>query len=247
METNKFTINYKSGESPILNGLGDLHVGNSNADLEFFKRRIGEISKQDVYVIGMGDWCDAIVPSDSRFNIDTVDSEYLNGNLILKQYDFVLKQLDRIQDKIIGLHTGNHDSKIKKTMYTDYVQYMCDELEVPYLKWSALTKLQFVRSGRSASYTIYSTHGNWGGGLKGNKVNRIESLDASYDADIYMVGHSHDLFATYTLQPYLNQNGNIGEKLKLHVNTGCFLRGIVEGNDSYAEEGNMKPNRVGYV
>ena len=246
MEINVKDIDYD--KEIILYVLADLHVGNINTDLKFFEDTIKEIREQDnAYMLGLGDWIEGIIPTDPRFELDSVDKGVLDGNLILNEVNYVKKQFAKISDKIIGIHTGNHDEKIKKKYTIDFIESMCKELNVPYLGWSAYTKLRICRDNRSTAFTIYSTHGSVAGRRKGNKINRLEEMASWYDADMYFVGHSHDVFSTLDNKYYLNKKNNVVEKLQLFGNTGCFLKGIKIGTDTYAEKSNYSPNMVGYL
>ena len=246
MEINIKDIEYNN--EIILYVLSDLHVGNSNTDLKFFEKTINEIKYTDnAYMLGLGDWIEGITPTDPRFELNSIDKNVLDGNLIMNEINYVKKQFSKINNKIVGIHTGNHDDKLKKKFTIDFIESMCEDLGVPYLNWSAYTKLRISRDNRQTSFTIYSTHGSAAGRRKGNKVNRIEEMASWYEADMYFAGHSHDIFSTMDNIYYLTKNNTLNEKLKLFGNSGCFLRGIDEHSETYAEKSNYSPNMVGYL
>jgi len=225
-------------------------VGNVNTDLQYFEQVIDEVKNNpNAYLLGLGDWIEGITPDDKRFELDTIDKNYLDGNLILNQVNYLKDKFKKLSslDKIIGLHSGNHDDKLKKKFTMDFIKSICDELNIEYLGFSAYTRLKIVRDNRSTSFDIYSTHGSIAGRKKGNKINRLEEMSGWYDADMYFMGHSHDMFLSYDNQYYLTRKGKIAEKIKLFGNSGCFLKGVQYGTESYAEKANYSPNRIGYL
>jgi predicted phosphodiesterase len=70
----------------------------------------------------------------------------------------------------------------------------------------------------------------------GGKVNQLTDISNSYDADIYIAGHSHDLFATNIEKLSLAPRGmELIKEKKTFINSGTFLETISMGGSGYAE------------
>jgi len=239
--------NEVEANSTVLVCAGDFHVGGKNTDLDALKKMVNDVRKNDYHLLVMGDLCECITSRDKRFSMGTVDPQFLGEDMIGKQYKYLDKLLKPIAGQIIGIHEGNHDESITKYSEINMVSQLCENLGVKYLGYNALTRLTYMRSGRKNSYTLYSTHGYFGGRTRGPKVNALEGLCASIDACAYYAGHSHDLFATSIQQIYLSKYGHLSTRTIYTGNTGSFLRGIVENNSSYAESKGYKPLKIGYL
>ena len=241
MKTNSF-----EAKNDLLIAFGDSHVGASGCDLKALKKMISFAEKTGAHLIGLGDYCEAIISSDKRFDLSSVDPEFLDGDLISNQYDYMEELLEPVKSQCIGLVSGNHDNKIKKYCHIDMVKGMCKNLNIPYLENSAFTRLSFKRDSRTTSFVIYATH-SASAGSKGAKVNSMEKLSDWYEATLYLCGHSHMLFTTTSAKFYLNSKGDIGTVYRHYGNTGSFLRGIKRDSTSYAEEKCLKPGVIGYL
>ena len=111
-------------------------------------------------------------------------------------------------------------------------------------------RLKFDRSQfHIPPVVIWAHHGFFGGGRKkGSKVNNLEDIASGYNSDIYITGHSHDLFATSTLQMNLASSGKqIYTKKKIFVNTGTFLNTVTTKSEGYAERKAYTPKKIGVI
>jgi len=262
MELNDVEIIYeRKGEKFRLIPIGDIHIGNRGCDLKKLRRVIEWIAnKENTYWIGMGDMIDAINYTDKRFDPSTVTPKYLKdlNNAVYEQISDLKDLFEPIQEKCIGLHEGNHETTIRRRYHVDVIKNLCQEWDTPYLGYSAFTRLKFVRiskgtkgHGSRATFTIYSTHGRVGGRKGGAKVNRLEDLMSWFDADIFLMAHSHKKITTTLTQ--LGVTGKRGNrrliyKKKIGAVTGAFLQGyITQGGIGYTELWNYPPTDLGVV
>ena len=245
--------------------MGDFHIGNRGADKDKIIKRVNYI-KQDSkrHVIIMGDLADCITVSDKRWDIKTYDRHLEEPD---KQYDWVMDALEPIHDKIVGIHTGNHDETLRKSIAkqlrisgmsegyidveSDWVRKVCERLNVSYLGYSAFTRLTFEEPGkknRKVQFRIYSTHGSAGGGRTGNTLNKLEDMVKSYQADIYLMGHTHKFVTDNQRFMGVAQRGNkLLKKTRIIGNTGGFLDGYLLDQSSYVESKNLQPSRTGTI
>lgn len=239
----KITKIFENKERIKVIPFGDVHYGNVNCDFNRFKEFVKLIgNKKDVYLIGMGDLWDSILPSDVRFD---ASEKY---ELFETYYQQIKKILFPIKDKIITLLIGNHEYKLVSQGFMNPVLRLCDELNINYGGYSCFIKLSFKnkkirwKSYNSKRYIIYCHHGYFGGRKTGSKVNNIEDLSRFYEADIYLVGHSHSLF--FTKQIITNFNG---QKKITFISTGTFLKTINKDTTSYAERYGYAPCNLGVI
>ncbi len=231
--------------------LGDVHLGNKGCDIERFQNIIDWIkSKSNCYWIGMGDYTDAINMSDKRFDPQTIASKYMNNlsNIVNEQKKDIMKMLDPIKDKCLGLHRGNHEETIRKRYHTDIVYEMCEEWDVAELYDTALTRLRFqMPNMHTNTFDMLSFHGNIGGRKGGNKINRIEDVMGFIDADICLMAHAHKKLTTTVTQLYMGRTAPYELKDRKRVGgvTGGFLRGYQQSATSYVEQCMYPPADLG--
>jgi len=256
LEIHRFTIDCE-GELVRLVPLGDIHRGHKNCDWAKLIEIIEWIKRDPkCFWIGMGDYGDSIVPShdEKRWDYAEVD---VNCMIPDQQYGEIYEQFEKIKDRCIGLHVGNHDDVLRKRHFHDYViEDLCKPLGVKYLGWEAFTHLQMMNTRwkqRTAGHdkrglTIFSTHGYYSGRRLGGATNRLEDIADDYIADIYLMGHIHHLQGWRKIQLGLQHNPTstkIREYKKAYVLTGGFLRGHQVGTTSYIEKKNLEPSKIG--
>jgi hypothetical protein len=122
---------------------------------------------------------------------------------------------------------------------------MAKELGIPYLGYSAffsLTAHWMVGNRRNMSNVLhfYLNHGWFAGKKTGGKINNMEDSAASYEADVYIFGHSHSTIATkrMILHP-------AGAREKVFMNSGTFLKTNEWATSGYAERRGYPPTKVG--
>lgn len=248
-----------------IEGMGDLHIGNIGADKNKIIERIKYIKNDSKrHTIIMGDLADCITVSDKRWDLKTYDPYLEEPD---KQYEWVIDALEPIKHKIVGIHTGNHDETLRKKIalqlrassmsedyiaeQSDWVQKVCKRLNVGYLGSSAFTRLTFEEPGkknRKVQFKIYSTHGSAGAGRTGNALNKLEDMVKSYNADIYLMGHTHKFVTDKQVYLDVAQRGNkLRKRTRLLGNTGGFLDGHLLNKFSYVEAMNLPPARTGTI
>ena len=237
--------------------IGDTHVGNIGFDEEKLRKLVQWIKeKKNVFWMGMGDYCECINYTDKRFDPQQVPLWLRDkmDNMIASQVAKFVEILEPIKDKCIGLHEGNHDRKIRITNQFDVVYEIWRAFgikEIPMLKDAAITRLRFespYKDGAgSYSFDIFSVHGNTGGRLGGAKVNRLEQLIGFFEADIYLMAHSHIKLTESKMLLYADSRMNLKYRKKILAVTGCFLNGYTQDTTSYVEKMMLPPTCTGVV
>jgi len=259
MEINLRTIKLKDSVTWYhIIPIGDVHLGNIGCDVTKLKKLVAWIaSKDNVYWIGMGDFLDCINMSDKRFDPHTIAPEFRDAldNLIPMQMHRIVEILEPIKDKCLGLHEGNHERKIRLHYHYDPIYEIWKAFNmpsIPMLKDAAITRIRFIKicntkKRPSFTYDIFSVHGNVGGRKGGAKINRLEDMCASVDADIYLMAHSHIKLTESKSLIYADNHLNLKRSKKVLAVTGCFLNGYTKGAGGYCEQWMLPPTMTGVV
>lgn len=171
----------------------------------------------------------------------------------IDQINELVGLLKPIQDKIIGVTTGNHEARVYRNDGVDIMRLVCRELGVED-KYHPDGVLIFLRFGTMRShdhhgihtekarrlFTIYATHGSGGGRKEGAKAIRLADMAAVVDADAYLHSHSH--LPMIMRESFFRTNaGNSSARRvdKLFVNTGSTLE-----YGGYGQAQEFKPNSM---
>jgi len=116
--------------------------------------------------------------------------------------------------KIIGLHSGNHETWITQSSGIQVIDLLCRSLNVPYLGPGCDTTI-FVNKQK---YVFYSQHGSSNARLKYTKLGAVVNATKDIFAEVFLYGHVHQIGA---------QKGGkrlSGKQIKTYyVLTGHFL------------------------
>ena len=152
-----------------------------------------------------------------------------------------------IAHKTWGLLAGNHEWKTinQKRFINDF----CKPFNLNYLGRLAFLNVQISYNSKILKDFLFCVmHGGYAGMMAGGAVNRMKMISGDFDADIFLMGHSHDLWTrSGTRMGYDKKTNSPIEKKVLYANTGTFLRGYVKGIDSYVEINPREAKRVGTI
>jgi len=215
--------------------ISDVHIGHVDHDKDFAKKTIDWMAKKGASTILLGDMIDGICPKDRRFENTSIADEFKVhlDNLHHKQVEAFLKLIDPIKEKVIAVMGGNHEETVKKHYSYDPTQVIADAIKKPVLSDPAYVILRFNYKSSKRLVSIFCTHGQFLGGRKrGSKVNKMEDLASEHDADIYLAGHTHDIWETRTCRTGISRNGKYEKQRKRFINTGSFMDTYLEGEYS---------------
>ncbi len=237
--------------------LGDIHCGVKHCDEVAIREQI-KIIKDDKFAlwVGMCDYADAIVPSDSRWDANVISDWVERSNIAESQRKWLLHLFSPIKDKCLGLLTGNHEETIRLRNFQDIQLDLCRDLGVPYLGYSCFIRLCFEsrfkggvgKRGTSTEVICHFEHGAGGAQTDGGKMNRLKQGMYSFEGDIYGMAHLHDLKTDKMVYLFCNRSNKIKERLKVGAITGSWFRAYKQGvAPSYAERKGYRPTPVGTV
>lgn len=239
--------------------IGDVHVGSRQFEKKRFLEDVALVAADPNGLwIGMGDYLDCIVPSDSkRFRADEIDPEYLAHLSTVGTYqrDRFLEYVSPIADKCLGVLEGNHEESLLKHHHIALVHDLARELKTEYLGNTALLRLTFRRMDdqgqrmRSSTLSIYATHGHSYGRHTGTPLNRLEQTAANFDADIYVAGHCHSLGVSRKQRLSVPEKGTAKLQARAQVFglTGCYTTSYKQDVSGYAERAGHIPCDVGML
>ena len=182
-------------ESMELHPLADWHMGDKHHDAirtEALLRHIKETP--NAYCILGGDMMDTAIAN-------SVGDTYGAKLQPMEQLKLCVKLFQPLADegKILCIVPGNHENRTYKYDGIDITAMMAAQLGLTH-RYSETNALLFIRFGRNAEgshqgrklvYTAYLGHGSGGGKRVGGKINRLEDMANIVDADIYIMGHTH--------------------------------------------------------
>ena len=245
--------------------IGCTHCGNAAAEehepqLKLLMREI--LSSKNTYTILMGDSAEFINVRDKRFDAAALAS-WINVpdlvDLAKVQVEYYLELIRPLAkaNKILAIVDGNHERAIKRYSERDvYSQIVStvkgwqkmkasERLGVGMTGWLLL---RFVgkKSGKGGASKVIKVnlhHGFVGGRLDGAKALNMQRWLWSHDADVAMMGHSHDIKVLPGAIETLNaRNGKVETKSRIGLITGNWL-----GRASYATDAGYLPLPVGYT
>jgi len=252
MEVKDFNIPYKRANSVFkLYLLGCIHAGTIHCAEAKVKDKVAEI-KQDknAFWLGMGDLGEFIAEGDKRWDPSLLSiAGWVEQDDIAKtQEDWIVKLLDPIRKKCVGLLYGNHEESIRKFLKTNVQKHICQELQVDNLGYSCFIRFRFERENSNERHIVKGcfTHGAGAAITRGAKINRLERFMNSFDARIYGYGHVHDIIESDRPYIYVSEQGKIKQKVDIGLMTGCWFRTYTQGvQASYGEQKAYPPTVIG--
>lgn len=241
-------IFHHEGEKLRIHHFGDAHMGSQNSAVNALIEEMAKARKDRIGVLQtMGDMCDGITPRDKRYDYRNIDPEL---NTLEKQFD-LLEELVKPwakKDRVLGMHFSNHYGRLVKETTMNELKRIADRLQVPYLGYTAFTKILMKSGKKKRTFMLWSSHG-WGGGeWPGAKVNRLNRLLLKYDADVYVQGHTHQLLSINLARLRLDGRNRVKAQPIICGYSGSWYRTYGHNIDgSYAEERQYMPLAIGHL
>lgn len=216
-------------------------------------------STKNAYALGLGDYGDWLRPSmrsrvQGALSGDDGARKQLDSS-VKHTTDKLLKHLDFLEKKCIGIHSGHHEWEFSSG--DNSTQRIAAALAAPYLGWIASTRLSIVKPRNVAgkkdvyAYTIVSTHGNANARRVGGTATWLETnIVSAFGADQYIMGHGcKNLNFTPSERNDIRRNGPAGVRTTLPrcLVVGGFSKGYTDGwNTSYVERNGFSPQPLGW-
>lgn len=203
--------------------LSDVHIGDSNCDLDTVKNIIKFIKDTpDCYCILLGD----ILNTGIKTSKSDIYSETMT---IMDAQKLALELLTPIKDKIIAMTPGNHENRVWREVGVDIALWLAEKLGIQdkYRNNGLALSLKFGEDLNKKPFTlnIFGQHGGYGGGRRlGSSMNALEDLDGIVgNADIYIRAHTHQPIQGSRPVFLFNNTGNIVQTNKYYFNSPSVL------------------------
>lgn len=226
--------------------LSDLHYGNPYCSVKHFLRARDFIrGNNDVYCFLNGDLCESVIKTSKGEIYKQVGSPDDQKHQVV---DWLLP----IQDRILGMTTGNHENRIYEVAGTDISGYIAERLNIPYRPEGMLFKLSFGGGNNGHAdkpfvFWSYITHGYGGARTKSAKAVKAERISNSIYGDWYAMSHDHvvnvapDIYLMPDNRGTIDKDGFLSGKVTAHremlIKTNSFLKW-----GGYAEMGGFPPS-----
>ena len=257
MTLNEFKFTYKTNDIFKLMILSDLHVQSPEADIIRLKKDLESIKDDDkAYIIGNGDWFDAIVVPDIRYSKTSDDTK--TPAIINECADQLESIMSPYRDKILGIGIGNHAWKYVKKCGTDPVLLLCKTLstethQIKHLGYSGIARFKFEHEvGGGIKNFIYYQHHGWGAGMQteGGSITKYARHAKNWRAALHVYGHDHhkEFKELPTRLGMASQACKWQEEKEYLVLAGSYLKTFNKLNyPTYSEENGMHPTPLGCV
>lgn len=267
----RFEVKCDLNATQRLVALGDIHLGARQCDKKLLTETVESIRLDpNALWIGMGDFCDFHDLKHRHFAAEDLDPEIYNanniGNFSRATQDAIVKYLDPIKDKCIGLLMGNHEYNfMRRNLESGWMDDLCQRLGVNNLGYTTVINLVYKEEKpakptkgkkgssraktREVSYQIFATHGSGAATSASSKIKRLQKYmdEVFVGADIYLMGHVHLLHHILDTKIASDRKGErIIQRPRLGVITGTFLRTFSEGPwPGYGEMKGYSPTALG--
>lgn len=217
--------------------LSDVHIGEKGFNeklLDDIIKRVKETN--NLYVMLLGD----LINNGTKTSKSDVYHEVMTPH---EQVNYIVDKLKPIKNKILGMVSGNHEDRTARDSGVDLSNVIADFLDLPYDSASVTYQVRHGKFGSGKNnYVIYTTHGFGGGATKGAKSNKLLKLSELCIADLYVMGHIHDII-TFKDAIYVpdTRHDKIILKERTYLSTGSCLE-----YGGYAEKMLLRPGSSGF-
>ena len=213
--------------------------------------------EKNAVALGLGDYGEWLRPSMRERVYSSLakdDSARMQlDNLVTKSHDDIIKNMDFLEGKLIGLHEGHHNHTFLHGSSTD--QRLASALKTTFLGWTASSRIvvekPYGEKTHGYVYTVVSTHGNANGRRVGASINWMEqNIVAGFLADQYIMGHGcKNANFVPSERAAIRRVGapGIDRQLPRCLIVGGFARCYTNGWESdYGERAGFTPQPIGW-
>jgi predicted phosphodiesterase len=250
LELFKFKFSFHPQEFALI-PLFDIHFGSKLHNSNLWKKVVNLISNNPhTYCYLGGDILEFINVDHKHFTFENLEKSFQRNvdRILTYSVEYAVEKLEPIKDKILFIHAGNHDTRYLYKQGFDPISSIAKLLNIPYFtnSFEVLCKFLFHHNNKTYSFNLYSHHGVGHGTKAGSLINRLEDIMSAFDADIYVMGHSHQLVFTYKNYITTNLAGTaLITKRKYLLRVGGFRNGRALKITDYSEKAGFKPSTIG--
>lgn len=228
-ESKYVTVNFDVDEYPdgieIL-ALTDVQYGHLACNVpKFIEFRDWILRKPNRFVFFLGDMVDAATAV-------SIASPYENTEEPQGQVFRFVELAMPIRHRILGYVGGNHERRSVKT-FGDLGHLIATFLKIPYSSGKQFIDINY---GEHKAFKNSLWHGGTGSRTKGAKAQMLHRFMQQGDAQLYWVGHLHDVVVLFDWR-----ERRLKGKIKLEKFAGVMSSSFLEHYGTYAEVAGMAP------
>ena len=214
--------------------IGDVHFGSKGWPEQKFKDHISWGLDRGAYFLGMGEFLDLASDTQRKLMSQLRDSARDElDDLLREQADNLTYLLRGTAGRWVGVLEGDHRWDFMAAGAGDpksVDQYICQALRADFLGTSAVIRVTPNIAGHPEADTlILAHHGIGSSRLSGGQLHRVEDLLKFFEADVYLMGHSHSKVSAPVDRQYLTPDGVHYHRTKILARTGGWMRGYLSG------------------
>jgi hypothetical protein len=208
--------------------LTDLQFGaKSFKARRFHEYRDWILSTPHRYVLLGGDIIDAAT-------VLSVASPYENTEEPSKQILHVCEELKPLRGRILAYVGGNHERRTART-YGDAGHTIATILKIPYSR--GVQNVDIHYGEKHDPFKVSLWHGSGSARTKGAKMQMLHRFMGQGDSQLYMIGHLHDVVATYDWRQQRERGRIVLKKI-----AGVMSSSFQNYWNTYAEVAGMSPS-----
>jgi hypothetical protein len=231
--------------------VGDIQYGSTACDTDKLERHLEFGKQHDWHFVGMGDYLDHFSPSNRsalvRARGDLYDSarELLDG-AIYDRLHGLAQIMEPSRNRWLGMVAGDHTWDFEDGQNADEV--LAGMLNAPFSDGAMMIHVKYA--GCPLPLRIFALHGAGASVSITGKTLHLERLMRSWDADIYLMGHSHLKYGVpVDKHETIVKRGKsyLVRRTKVIGITGSFMDGYSLGKKTYVEEKALSPIPTGGI
>ena len=250
-------INLPRGKSLKIIPVGDVHEESPLCDTGRWRNFLRRCRQEDdayTWYILLGDpnefasWSDRNILLNRKLHKSAVQE--LDKNALRNTKNFI-RSVSFMRGRCLGVIEGNHKWEFKSRGSSDEI--IAKALEAKFLGGLGCVRIVLSQGGRFVNVDVVATHGKAGGQTAGSTVTQVDKLRSIFPGgDIYIMGHDHERGVWPKSTLILQNDGHRGklvlkQKRQLLCRSGSFLRGYVDGEDSYVSDKLLRPCELGAI
>jgi predicted phosphodiesterase len=203
--------------------VGDMHAGSEAFDEDSFMIDRDWAIKNNMYLMGVGDWMEASVPTHMPKTMFGQNATPYN------QAKYLIETMLPFKGRTITIVDGNHEKRVRNLTSFRPLEEVSTELDALHMNNGGLVTIRV----NDIDYNIYITHG--ASFAKGNK--EVEDFGAIWkNVDVVIEGHTHRCESWKMNQGWINVNQKKVLVEQIGIRSGHYL--LQKG---YVEEKPYKP------
>ncbi len=264
-------VGLKPYHEPVtIHVFSDIHRAAAGCDAAKLRRDIKKLGQavergEKHYWLGGGDWSNAVGPKDKRFDQMAVAKEFhehVGDDLFGAEARTLIREFRPIRGSCLGIGMGNHEDAIARRGEYNPSVHCAEALNVPFLGYNAIIRFRLDAKVNRQTVLMYWHHGRGAGRTIGAKANMLKGMDQVVDADIYVVGHTHEEMDFPGAVVTATRRGALRmmQRRRLYFNSGTYLKAYSDRKipvkagqftqgaapTDYAEKAGYSPSSIGH-